>query len=62
MPKKPVQDPKETAKAREAEKTEKTTETKTSTSFLKVDRSLRPSGYHCDELNNGTYDAYDPKE
>jgi hypothetical protein len=58
MPKKPVKDEKETTKAREAEKKSE----KTSTSFLKIDRSLRPSGFHCDELNNGTYDAYDTKE
>jgi hypothetical protein len=58
MPKKPVQDPKETAKAREEEKSTE----KKSTSFLKIDRSLRPSGFHCDELNNGAYDTYDPKE
>jgi hypothetical protein len=56
MPKKPTKtDTTETtAKAGETEKTAE----KGTTSFLKVDRSLRPSGFHCDELNK-TYDEYD---
>ena len=58
MPKKPIKtDTNETTKT--GETTEEKTVEKGSKSFLKVDRSLRPSGFHCDELNNGTNPAYD---
>jgi hypothetical protein len=55
MPKKPTKtDTDETTKAGETAKTKE----KGGKTFLKVDRSMRPSGFHCDELNNGTNPEY----
>lgn len=59
MPKKPEKktDPKE----KEAAVKMEAPAAKGGHTFLKVDRSLRPAGFHCDELNT-SYDAYDVKE
>jgi hypothetical protein len=61
MPKKPT---KEDTKKDETKKVdENTTEKPTAKgghTFLKVDKSHRPAGFHCDELNT-SYDQYDTK-
>jgi hypothetical protein len=61
MPKKPTKTEKDDP-AKVEEGAEKRSIKPGTHTFLNVDKSMRPTGFHCDELNNGSNPAYDVKE